>query len=93
MYYGDARRALHLLRTVGEMCNGKNISKDDVNNAKDMLQKDRTTFLVSQSSAYQRVIIAVICLLSLFGNWNATSAIYKKYTNLIGHTKPYPIEK
>jgi len=87
--HGDARRALDLLRTAGEICNGKEISKTDVDNAKNMLQKDRVTFLVSQSSTHQRVIIAAVCSLSLFGNsWNATSAIYKKHAVLIGQTKP-----
>jgi len=87
--HGDARRALDLLRTAGEICNGKEISKSDVDNVKSVLQKDRATFLVSQSSVHQKAIIAAICSLLLFGSsWNSTSAIYKKYVVLIGQTKP-----
>lgn len=87
--HGDARRALDLLRVAGETCNGNTISRDDVDNAKSVLQKDRATFLVSQSSIHQRAIIGAMCSLSLFGSsWNSTSEIYKKYSVLIGKTKP-----
>ena len=83
--HGDARRALDLLRTSGEISDGKKITKDDVEKAQQRLQKDRVSVLVSNSSYHLRVVIGAICANTLdSGNaWNPTSAIYDKYCSMI----------
>ena len=83
--HGDARRALDLLRTTGEICNGVKITIADIDSAQKLLQKDRAHEIVSSAPYHMRCIIGAIFYQSIIGgeSWNATSAIYKKYTDLI----------
>lgn len=89
--HGDARRALDLLRTAGEICNGKSITKDDLESAQKTLQKDRAEEIVGHSTYHTRCVAAAICSLSLVSDmpWSATSNIYKKYTDVVSqNSKP-----
>lgn len=83
--HGDARRALDLLRTAGEICNRKTITKSDIDNAQQKLQDDRIGGIISNASYHLRCVAGALCSLSLLsGNpWQATSSIYKKYTETI----------
>ena len=89
--HGDARRALDLLRVSGELSDGMKITKSDVDKAQEQLQKDRISTIVSSASYHLRVVIGAICGNTLLtGNsWNATSAIYTKYSKMMANdTKP-----
>jgi cell division control protein 6 len=89
--HGDARRAVDLLRVAGELSDGKKITKSDVDKAQEQLQKDRVSTIVSSASYHLRVVIGAICANTLLtGNsWNATSAIYTKYSKMMAKdTKP-----
>ncbi len=89
--HGDARRAVDLLRVAGELSDGKKITKADVDKAQEQLQKDRASTIVSSASYHLRVVIGAICANTLLtGNsWNATSAIYTKYSKMMAEgTKP-----
>jgi cell division control protein 6 len=88
--HGDTRRALDLLRTAGEMCNGKQITKENIDSAQNNIQKDRAQEIVSNATYHMRCVAAAICYLALVNgeSWSATSSIYKKYSNLISNDKP-----
>jgi cell division control protein 6 len=89
--HGDARRAVDLLRVAGELSDGKKITKSDVDKAQEQLQKDRMSTIVSSASYHLRIVIGAICANTLLtGNsWNATSAIYAKYSKMMAKdTKP-----
>lgn len=81
--HGDARRALDLLRTAGEICDGK-ITKDDVDKAQKHLQKDRAHEIVSAAPFHMRCVVAAVCSLAIINqeSWSATSSIYKKYSDI-----------
>ena len=83
--HGDARRALDLLRTAGEICNGITITKENIDSALKYLQKDRAEEIVSSAPYHMRCVAAAICSLAIVGEqaWAATSAIYKKYTEVL----------
>ena len=83
--HGDARRALDLLRIAGELSDGKKLTMVDVDKAVELLQRDRVTTIVKNSSYHMRTVIGAICAVSLIsGNsWCATSAIYKKYCSIL----------
>lgn len=83
--HGDARRALDLLRTAGEICDGIKITVSDIDSAQKLLQKDRAQEIVSSAPNHMRFIIGAICYQSIVNeqSWNATSVIYKKYSDLI----------
>jgi archaeal cell division control protein 6 len=83
--HGDARRGLDLLRLAGELCDGKTITKLDVDNAQEQLQKDRVVVIVSSASRHQRVLIGAICLETLYSDtgWIFTSKVYEKYSRII----------
>lgn len=83
--HGDARRALDLLRLSGELCDGKKITKPDVDKAQEQLQKDRISMILSSASYHQRLLIGAICSNTLFSDsgWIATSAIYEKYCKIV----------
>lgn len=83
--YGDARRALDLLRLAGEMSDGKKITKADVDKANEQLQKDRITQIVSSVSYHQRVLIASICsnVINSKNGTTTTSSSYQKYKNFL----------
>jgi cell division control protein 6 len=83
--HGDARRGLDLLRLAGELCDGKTVTKFDVDKAQEQLQKDRVAVIVSNAPYHQRTLIAAICVKTLYSEtgWIATSEIYEKYTKII----------
>lgn len=85
--HGDARRALDLLRTAGEICDGK-IIKDDVDSAQKHLQKDRAHEIVSAAPHHMRCVAAAVCSLAIIDqeSWSATSSIYKKYSDIVSKT-------
>jgi cell division control protein 6 len=87
--HGDARRALDLLRTAGELCNGKKITKQDVESALGSLQKDRASEVVSTAPYHMRCVIGAICSLAIVSeeSWGATSAIYKKYSEIVSNNQ------
>lgn len=65
--HGDARRALDLLRTAGEICNGVKITVADIDSAQKLLQKDRAHEVVSSAPYHMRCIIGAICYQSIIG--------------------------
>lgn len=83
--HGDARRALDLLRTAGENCDGVTLTKDDVDSAQRIMQKDRAEEIVASSTYHTRCVAGAICSLAILGgqSWAATSNIYKKYTDMV----------
>ena len=83
--HGDARRSLDLLRLAGELCDGKNITKLDVDRAQDKLQKDRVAIIISSASVQQRILIWSICIETLYSDtgWVYTSKIFEKYSKSI----------
>lgn len=83
--HGDARRALDLLRLAGELCDGKKVTKSDIDKAQEQLQKDRISTIVSNASYHQRIVIGAICantLLNSSGS-NTTSTIYERYRKMV----------
>ena len=89
--HGDARRALDLLRLSGELCDGKKITKLDVEKAHDQLQKDRIELIVSSASYHLKVVIGAVCvnIMNSDTGWTATSTIYNKYCEILRKdTKP-----
>jgi len=83
--HGDARRALDLLRTAGEICDGTKITKGNIDSAQKYLQKDRAEEIVSSAPYHMRCVAAAICSLAIVEeqSWAATSSIYKKYSEII----------
>ena len=83
--HGDARRALDLLRVSGELGNGRKITKKDVENAQQRLQKDRIELIVTNASYHQKVLISAICVNIIYseGGWTSTSSIYDKYGKIL----------
>ncbi len=83
--HGDARRALDLLRTAGENCDGTQITKNDIDSAQKLLQKDKAQEIVLSAPYHMRCVAAAICYQSIVNGeaWNATSVIYKKYADLV----------
>lgn len=83
--HGDARRGLDLLRLAGELCDGKAVTKLDVDRAQDKLQKDRIATIVSSASRQQRILIGSICVETLYSDtgWVYTSKIFEKYSKAI----------
>ena len=83
--HGDARRALDLLRTAGEICDGTKILKDNVDSAQKYLQKDRAQDIVSSATYHMRCVVGAICSLAIVDeqSWAATSSLYKKYTEIV----------
>jgi cell division control protein 6 len=87
--HGDARRALDLLRKAGEICNGAKITREDIDSAQKLLQKDRATEIVSSAPYHMRCVVGAIVSLALLGeySWSATSEIFKKYTDIVANEK------
>ena len=83
--HGDARRALDLLRTAGETCDGKMIKNEDVEKAQKLIQKDRVDEIVANASYHMRCVVGAIVSLAILGeySWSATSNIFKKYTDIV----------
>ena len=81
--HGDARRALDLLRTAGEICDGV-ITKSDIDSAQKLLQKDRAQEIVSAAPFHMRCVAAAVCSLAIINqeSWSATSSVYKKYSDI-----------
>ena len=84
--HGDARRALDLLRTAGEICNGV-ITKEDVDSAQKLLHKDRAQEIILNATYHMRCVAGAICSLAIVNeeSWSATSTIYKKYSDIISN--------
>ncbi|MHA7646489.1 Cdc6/Cdc18 family protein [Nitrosopumilus sp. S4] len=82
--HGDARRALDLLRTAGEICNGT-IQKVDVEKAQKLIQKDRVDEIVANGTYHMRCVVGAIVSLAIVNeqSWSATSNIFKKYTEIV----------
>lgn len=82
--HGDARRALDLLRTAGEVCNGV-ITKDDVDKAQSLVQKDRIDEIITNASYHMRCVVGAIVSLAIVNaqSWSATSSIFKKYSEIV----------
>ena len=83
--HGDARRALDLLRTAGEICDGVKITKSDIDSAQNLLQKDRAQEIVSSAPYHMRCVVGAIVSLAILGedSWSATSNIFKKYSDIV----------
>ena len=79
--WGDARRALDLLRLAGEISNGIWISKEDIDKANEQLQTDRVSNIIKNASFHQRLLLGSICCctISLNNGWVSTSSIYDRY--------------
>jgi cell division control protein 6 len=83
--HGDARRALDLLRVAGELCDGGIIKNTDVQRAEKIIQKDRFDEIVASSSYHMRCVVGAIVSLAILSeySWSATSAIFKKYSDIV----------
>lgn len=80
--HGDARRALELLRYAGELCDGKDLTENNVDMANDQMTEDRVYTIVSQASYHLKNVVAAICHNSflLDSSWVATSSVYNTYS-------------
>jgi len=85
--HGDARRAIDLLRTCGEIAGleNKKISKQHVDEAIKQLQKNQLTTIVSGGSYHFRLACAALLRITFLSDegWHSTSVLYKQYQKII----------
>ncbi|AJM91574.1 Cdc6/Cdc18 family protein [Nitrosopumilus piranensis] len=85
--HGDARRAIDLLRTSGEIAGieNKNISKKHVDEAVSQLQKNQITTIISGGSYHFRLACAALSWLTYVNDegWHSTSELFKQYQKII----------
>jgi len=85
--HGDARRAIDLLRTCGEIAGleNKKISKQHVNEAIKQLQKNQITTIISGGSYHFRLACAALLRITflLDEGWHSTSVLYKQYQKVM----------
>lgn len=87
--HGDARRVLDFLSVAGEISDGE-IKKEDIDSAQKIIQKDRVDAIVRRSSYHTRCVVGAVCRLAIvdMSAWNATSQIYKKYSDIVSGESP-----
>lgn len=85
--HGDARRAIDLLRTSGEIAGleKKQISKQHIDEAIKQLQKNQITTIISGSSHHFKLACASLARLTFLSDedWHSTSELYKQYQKII----------
>ena len=85
--HGDARRAIDLLRTSGEIAGSENkkLSKRHVDEAIAQLQKNQITTVISGGSYHFRLACAALCRLTYVNDegWHSTSDLFKQYQEII----------
>lgn len=85
--HGDARRAIDLLRTSGEIAGIENkiISKKHVDEAISQLQKNQITTIISGGSYHFKLACAVLAMLTYVNDeeWHSTSELFKQYQKII----------
>lgn len=82
---GDARQALDLLRTAGDLCAGS-ITKDDVDKALSKIQEDTFVYAIKKSGINHRLAFVALARLSYLTDvkWHSTSSLYKHYVFISG---------
>ena len=88
--HGDARRALDLLRTAGELAerdNAELVTEDDVRRAQDKIELDRVVEVVRTLPTQSKLVLYAIILLEKHGVRNVNTGevfnIYKRLCNEI----------
>jgi archaeal cell division control protein 6 len=85
--HGDARRAIDLLRTAGEIAGkrGEKISKMHIDAAIGRLQKDRVSTTLSSASYHLKLVAAALARISYLTQeaWHSTSTVYNQYSYII----------
>lgn len=85
--HGDARRAIDLLRTCGEIAGSENkkISKQHVDDAIKQLQKNQITAIISGGSHHFRSACAALARLTFLTDEgsHSTSELYKQYQKIM----------
>ena len=85
--HGDARRAIDLLRTAGEIAGkrGEKISKMHIDAAIGRLQKDRVSTTLSSASYHLKLVAAALSRISYLTHeaWHSTSTVYNQYRYII----------
>lgn len=85
--HGDARRAIDLLRTSGEIAGieNKKISKRHIDEAVSQLQKNQITTIISGGSYHFRLACAALSRLTYVNDegWHSTSDLFKQYQQII----------
>ena len=85
--HGDARRAIDLLRTSGDIAGLENkvISKQHVDEAIKLLQKNQITTIISGGSYHFKIACAALARLTLLSEegWHSTSELYKQYQKIV----------
>ena len=87
--HGDARRAIDLLRTSGEIAGmeKKKISNQHVDEAIKQLQKNQIVTIISGGSYHFRLACAALIRITYLSddNWHSTSELYKQYQKVISN--------
>jgi len=85
--HGDARRAIDLLRTSGEIAGleNKKVSIQHVGEAIKQLQKNQITTVISGGSYHFRLACATLIRITFLSDedWHSTSVLYKQYQKVI----------
>ncbi len=85
--HGDARRAIDLLRTSGEIAGNdkKEISKQYVDDAIKQLQKNQLTTVINGGSFHFRLACAGLARLTFLSEeqWHSTSELYSQYQKIL----------
>ncbi|WP_428325978.1 Cdc6/Cdc18 family protein [Nitrosopumilus sp.] len=85
--HGDARRAIDLLRTSGELAGleNKEISRQHVDDAIAQLQKNQITTMISGGSYHFKLACAALARLTFVNDegWHSTSELFKQYQKII----------
>ena len=85
--HGDARRAIDLLRTSGEIAGLENttIAKPHIDEAVKQLQKNQITTIISGGSYHFRLACAALARLTYVKDegWHSTSELFKQYQKIL----------
>jgi archaeal cell division control protein 6 len=87
--YGDARRAIDLIRVAAEIASRTReykISRSHVDAALKKLQKDRVSIMLSSAPFHLRAIAAAIARVTYLTEevWHTTSGLYNQYRHIMG---------
>jgi len=87
LQYGDARRALDLLRIAGECSDGNTITKRNIDDATSQLEKDKIYSILAHLPLHQRIVMAAICDNTISGKTGITSTfeIFETYCSMVNH--------
>jgi len=87
MQYGDARRALELLRISGELSEGVTITKQNIDDASGKLQKDNLKVILENLSYHQTVVLGGICdnVMNSKNGLTSTFQIFETYKPMVNN--------